>query len=127
MEYLDKDGYPTEEALDKIARWPHTDGWTELLAFVRELWAYPVNNEFWREEKNVTTIDLPNYKVVADVYHVSTAGWSGNEEIIRALQDNWRFWNFCWEQSSRGGHYVFHVKISSDAVNYQYVRQELDK
>lgn len=114
MEYLDEDGYPTEEALDKIARWPYTDGWTELLAFVRELWAY---NEFWREEKNVTTIDMPNYKIVADVYKVSTAGWSGNESIISALQKNWLFWMFCWEQSNRGGHYIFHVKNNELSSN----------
>lgn len=114
MEYLDEDGYPTEAVLDIIKNWPHEKGWTELLAFVRELWAY---TEFWREEKNVTTIDLPNYKVVADVYHVSTAGWSGNESLIMALQENWMFWTFCWEQSNRGGHYIFHVKNNELSLN----------
>lgn len=114
MEYLDEDGYPTKEALDKIANWPHTDGWAELLAFVRELWAY---NEYWQEEKNVTTIDIPNYKVVADVYRVSTIGWSGNESLIMALQENWMFWTFCWQQSNRGGHYIFHVKNNELSLN----------
>ena len=113
-EYLDEDGYPTEAVLDIIKNWQHEKGWTELLAFVRELWAY---TEFWREEKNVTTIDLKNYKVVADVYHVSTAGWSGNESIIMALQENWMFWTFCWEQSNRGGHYIFHVKNNELSFN----------
>ena len=116
MEYLDEDGYPTEEALEKIASWPHTDGWTELLAFVRELWLYS-DYGFWDEEKNVTTIDFPNYTVVADVYDISTGGWSGNETIIEALRKNWMFWNFCWYQSTRGGHYIFHVKNEELSVN----------
>jgi hypothetical protein len=114
VDYLDEDGYPTEAALEKIEKWDYKDGWTELLAFVRELWAY---TEYWREEKNVATIDLPNYKVVADVYYVSTAGWSGNESIIHALEKNWMFWTFCWEQSNRGGHYIFHVKNEVLSVN----------
>lgn len=37
----------------------------------------------------------------------STGGWSGNESIIGAMQKNRMVWNFLWEQSRRGGHYVF--------------------
>lgn len=121
--YLDDAGYPTDVALSKISNWSSADGWTELLAFVRTLWAY---NEYWSEEKNITTIDLPTYKVVADVYHLSTAGWSGNESLIRALKNNSTFWQSCWHQSQRGGHYILHVKTRSDAINYQYTRQTFE-
>ena len=36
-EYLDEDGYPTEEALAKIASWDYEDpkGW---FAFIKETW-----------------------------------------------------------------------------------------
>lgn len=114
MEYLDEDGYPTEAALEKIEKWNYKDGWTELLEFVRGLWSH---SYCWSMEKNVTTFDAPNYKIVVDVYHISTAGWSGNEMIIGALQKNWMFWNFCWYQSTRGGHYIFHVKNEELSVN----------
>lgn len=35
-----------------------------------------------------------------------TGGWSDNEEIISVLQ-NTLFWTFYWQQSERGGKYIF--------------------
>ena len=37
---------------------------------------------------------------------MSTGGWSGNEDIIRAMKDN-VFWVTFWQSTARGGHYVF--------------------
>lgn len=86
---LDDDGYPTEEALKRIAEWPHTD-WPGLLEFTQPLWKYP--DRWWTE---------------GDVLHLSTGGWSGNEDIIRAMQKNRIFWSMCWLSSRRGGWYEF--------------------
>ena len=36
-----------------------------------------------------------------------TGGWSGNEDIIAALQENFPFWAMYWLCSRRGGHYTF--------------------
>jgi hypothetical protein len=85
---LDEDGYPTDEALQRVIAWPYADT-RGLIEFVRGIWNWP---QFMTEE--------------GDKLHMSTGGWSGNESIIHALERN-VFWLLCWEQSRRGGHYIF--------------------
>lgn len=82
--------YPTEEELKKIQEWPVED-FHGLMAFVKSLWAF--DSWGWSQE--------------GDLYRISTGGWSGNEDIIGALQENTIFWLFYWQQSARGGHYIF--------------------
>ena len=94
---FDKDGYPTEETLQEIRDWPHTD-FKGLIEFVGEAWRYP---EYWR------VMDYADLSVEA-----STGGWSGNESLISALYDNVMFWAMCWMSSKRGGHYVFKIPTS---------------
>jgi hypothetical protein len=43
-------------------------------------------------------------------FHVSTGGWSGNEDLISAARRNTIFWMMCWQSSRRGGHYVFSME-----------------
>ena len=94
-EYLDEDGYPTDDTLKKITEWDwkHTDKLFELL---RKLWAY---NEYWTQTDNGENI----------TYNISTMGWSGNESIIDALEENYIIWHFTWIQTRRGGHYIFEL------------------
>ena len=90
----DADGYPTDEELAKIRDWPYTDpaGWFE---FIKSCW--------WAADWG--------WKQKGDIYHISTAGWSGNEQIIEeAMMANRVLWAFTWEESRRGGHYKFTVK-----------------
>jgi len=70
---MDTDGYPTRAELRKIERWPVTDfaGW---MAYIRERWAYG-DAGYW----SVSTRGR---------YYLSTAGWSGNEDIITAMGKN---------------------------------------
>lgn len=91
------DRYPTEEELNKIEQWPHND-FLNLMDFIHNIWEYAEWG--WREEKLKDAVE----------YDISTAGWSGNEDIIRALEKNPLFWMMCWQQSRRGGHYIFHVR-----------------
>lgn len=95
---MDADGYPTSAELKKIQKWPHTD-LEGLLKYVRERWAY-ADMGYWRQTRHR--------------YYVSTAGWSGNESIIGALEKNYVFWAICWVQSRRGGHYIFELKRSKN-------------
>lgn len=88
-EMLDDDGYPNESALKRIREWSHND-WSGLIDFVRFLWRY----DFWDRGDDGS-------------YFISTGGWSGNESIIEALEQNRAFWALCWQSSRRGGHYEF--------------------
>jgi hypothetical protein len=42
-----------------------------------------------------------------------TGGWSGNEDIIDALRNNFLFWHMYWYSHRRGGHFVFNDQIVS--------------
>jgi hypothetical protein len=106
IEWLDEDGYPTEEALDKIKKWPYNDV-RGLFDFIHDIWYYADSN-YWREEfvtkddYNGMEFDRPRKR-----YYISTIGWSGNESIIHALKENEIIWCMHWVQSRRGGHYIF--------------------
>ena len=95
---LDEDGYPTDDCLLIIKEWHWSDskGWFE---FIKENWWYA--NIRWNEN----TAIVRGKEVMQ--YSISTSGWSGNESIIAAMQNNGMLWNFTWVQSRRGGHYIF--------------------
>jgi hypothetical protein len=73
-----------------------------LMEFCRKAWK-------WETYFNIKEDENESSKTL--ICEISTGGWSGNESIIGALQDNMMFWMMCWEQSRRGGHYIFNVKI----------------
>jgi hypothetical protein len=108
LDLLDEDGYPTEAALEIVEIWHWTDskGWFE---FIKSLWnyaswgwgEYDEPHEIYRDE-------------IVHRYDISTAGWSGNESIIRAMQKNEWMWHQTWVQSRRGGHYIFELKTFED-------------
>lgn len=87
----DETGYPTEEFLEAVKNWPHSDS-TGLMDEIKRAWMY---SHYFRRRGRT--------------YRLSTGGWSGNESIIAAMQSNQIFWGFCWVQSKRGGHYIFEV------------------
>jgi len=93
---MDPNGYPDEEELLKIEKWPYTD-LLSLMAYVKERWRYS-DTPYWHEE--------------GTTFQISTGGWSGNESLINALEANTMFWILCWESSRRGGHYVFIIPDS---------------
>ena len=41
---------------------------------------------------------------------ISTCGWSGNEDMLDALNENTIFWMVHFYSHQRGGHYVFKFK-----------------
>lgn len=94
---LDPEGYPTDECLVSIEK-EEIKTKAEALAMLRKIesiWAYA--NWGWGEETKENKV----------IFHISTAGWSGNESIMTALKANFIFWSFAWKCSRRGGHYEF--------------------
>ena len=99
------ENYPHKQSLKLIRDWPH-DQFDELMGFVESLWRYAE----WGFSRDVKLGQV-------NEYHLSTGGWSGNEEVISALQSNAMFWAMCWQSSRRGGHYVFKVRKTTNEKN----------
>lgn len=100
---IDEDAYPNAAQLRRIRTWPYSDP-LGLLAFVKSLWSNPESG--WRESDVVEALGSKSR-----TFQISTAGWSGNELLMEALQANRLFWTFCWWSSRRGGHFEFHVPM----------------
>lgn len=98
---MDDEGYPLPETLQCIEAWPlHGDGWADLralLAYVREHWHFAEWG--WGQD--------------GEWYYLSTGGWSGNEDIIAALQRHRLFWMLCFQSQRRGGHFTFTTDVSA--------------
>ena len=93
---LDKDGYPTEAILKTIETWSFTEKSIEdFLNLIKCLWSYP--DRYVLSGKRILRL------------YLSTGGWSGNENVIEAMQRNAIFWMMCWQKSVRGGHFWFRI------------------
>jgi hypothetical protein len=91
---FDADGYPTEDTLQHVVDWPYTD-FNGLLDYVRI--AVEGYGSMWEEKGAIK---------------LATGGWSGNESIVGALQENRVFWAMCWESSHRGGLFAFRMPVA---------------
>ncbi len=89
---FDSAGYPHDKFLAEISGCEvrNYDDCEKLLQIVRGAWQYA---DYWT--------------VIGRKHVLATGGWSGNEELIGALRENFIFWSLCWHQSSRGGGYIF--------------------
>jgi len=88
--------YPTPGILERIATWDNydLDGIEELFELIRNWW--------WMPELGFKKIDRGHYEL-------HTGGWSGNEQIIQALEKNEMLWEILLSEYRRGGHYVLGV------------------
>lgn len=105
---LDEDGYPTKSALEMILIWDYMDieGWFK---FIEEMWYmkwFGWHSSVGIEDKELNRDNSSTIKH----YFLSTAGWSGNESIIKAMEKNVMLWSDSWLESRRGGHYIFEIK-----------------
>ena len=106
MELLDDNGYPTEEFLSMIKEWTDESETSleDLLDMIEECWCHR-SLAFKRRQprKGIQTIEM------------HTAGWSGNEDIINAIQSNLWLTHFRlrYVKWIVGGHYWFKLKLDS--------------
>lgn len=104
-ELLDEDGYPTEFALWLIESHDPVK-LEELFALIEKIWhlkSFGFHREAYKAD-NPLDEDGPTQTIF-----LSTAGWSGNEAIIFALEKNVVAWSLCWRSSQVGGHYEFRI------------------
>jgi len=101
----DQNGYPFDWELKKIEKWDiQKDGINGLLDLIEEI-------SHWSDlcfVKKSGFTEFNRKKCFKLTLH--TGGWSGNEDIIRALQKNSMFWILYWVKSIRGGHYYFEIR-----------------
>ena len=76
-EFLDKDGFPTDEALEMIEKWEYTDK-KGCFEFIKSLWCW---EEYFDEKEDEDEI----FKHPIIRYHISTGDWSGNGSLIGPL------------------------------------------
>lgn len=91
--------YPTEGDLKAIRTWElkEREDYIALAKFVCNIWHWP----------NFATLTWKAKKV--DVLRLVTGGWSGNEDIVGALQENQLFGMVCWKKSERGGVHIYEI------------------
>lgn len=92
--------YPTEGQLQALRDWPLNDP-RGFLDFAQYLW--------WMQDWGWPELEG----------EVSTGGWSGNEDIIDAMQEAQQglLWHQVWRCTRRGGHYVFSLdEVSGGAA-----------
>lgn len=102
-EWVDGD-YPTDAALDRIKAWPFTD-LAGCLDFVASIWHWPdfgVSNELRPEEAHVVGVEKGQKYL-----RLATGGWSGNEDIIGAMNDNYMLTAMSWHLTARGGLHIY--------------------
>jgi hypothetical protein len=97
---VDVDSYPTEEFLKWIETYDTVNN--DPLEFIRVILDEWYHGDFgWRIQRK--------YKGERKVF-ISTCGWSGNEEMMNALQSNTLFWIRHYYSHRTGGHYTFRFK-----------------
>lgn len=100
---LDADGYPTHTALEMVEAWSWED-WEGWFRFISTLWYF--KDWGWNE------VNQPDSQGdLVKRFYLSTAGWSGNEDIVRAMEKNVMLWANHWVESRRGGHHIFEREI----------------
>jgi hypothetical protein len=104
---FDRDGYPTEETLERIRTWEIKTNadFAAVMDFAGRAWSYP---QYWECDPAFTEPDWPR---PCRQYVFSTGGWSGNEDIVSAIEANQVLQAIGAWSWRRGGHYEYRFPI----------------
>ncbi|MFH1118618.1 MAG: hypothetical protein V1775_02260 [Bacteroidota bacterium] len=93
---MNTNNYPDREELNAIRFW-----------IVRENASMEENLEGLMDYIEPLWTQHGSFLKKSNMYFLSTGGWSGNEDIISALEQNHMFWALFACSWERGGHFVF--------------------
>lgn len=102
------DLYPNDDVLNALEQWPSTDC-DGALRFMASQWI----TEYGTVRDTLTDAER---ELVGDetCLRFATGGWSGNEELVTALQTNALVWAFTWRLSACGGSHIFATGVTDD-------------
>ena len=115
---FDADGYPTDATLETIRTWDVSTASDAIAAmdYVGRAWHW--RDWGWEKETGWRPDSGPTISASRSEtrYLIHTGGWSGNESLISALQDNMMLQMLGWWSSRRGGHYEYRFPEDDSAV-----------
>ena len=101
---FDADGYPTEETLTYIAEFTDFTRFDELLDFIKAAWHWP---DFAHHDLQPHEAAILHAELGEKFLRLATGGWSGNESLVAALEENRLLGAFCWRLSAVGGLHIY--------------------
>lgn len=98
---MDSEGYPTDETLEAIRHWPflHIG---KLFDEIARIWHWGYGLGTLKEAERMMLDEGEGVKFL----RLATGGWSGNESIIGAMEDNF-FVRVYWRLSRNGGLHIY--------------------
>ena len=108
---FDADHYPTDETLRLIREWSidSMQAAADAMDFAGKAWAY---SKQWEMEERWDDPDWPSHP--KRVYRFSTGGWSGNESIVSAIEENQMLQILGAWSWRRGGHYEYRFPLPEE-------------
>ena len=107
-QWLDGDGYPTEAALKRIreARSP-----VDALYAARDAWSGYGSVSGTLRPAELEMVRFAQPEELYRYLRFATGGWSGNEDVIEALRENFVAWAMAWKLSASGGLHIFRLEV----------------
>lgn len=106
QDWQDESGeYPSEAALERLRAWTFKD-WADIeqaLDFAASIWHWP---DFASRELRPAEAEVCHAEPGDRFIRFATGGWSGNEDIIGAMEQNFYIMSR-WRLSGNGGLHIF--------------------